>query len=382
MDDFVVNNADVKGYTKTEIIFRRNQMPDKFHLVLDGKVDMIDVKAPGTPVIKSCTQGSFVGELEFFAGKPHTYSFVVSEPAYLAEINAMTIDSFISSSPQNVISMLKSVSQRIVEANTVLMDAKVGKCTVQREVERTEIELVNTDDMLIITGSTRYGVRLPDGHEKYLFEKEIDCPVCELKFKTYGIRYSQLETVANRDDFRRKYRDFDDLWYQVWRCPFCDYANFHNDFFKINNIIRKELKMSLPRNSQISKDAHVKSGIDEVLEDYYKLSRILSMTNATSLSKSRMLQGITWIMEDLADKDNEGKLKKILREYLVDTWMNCPVVLSEEDEFKLAMKIGYLYLEENDLKMARTYFLKGSQMKGLNKVYKQKVQDVLISLKS
>ena len=58
----------------------------------------------------------------------------------------------------------------------------------------------------------------------YLYEKEINCPVCQRFFKNHVVRKSRLRIIDMDTDFKPNYKTLDPNRYEVLMCTHCGYA--------------------------------------------------------------------------------------------------------------------------------------------------------------
>lgn len=71
----------------------------------------------------------------------------------------------------------------------------------------------------------------------FLYDKEIDCPLCEHKIKVRVVKRSGLRLIRKDSDSLPYYKYINPLFYDVWVCNHCGYAAMESTFLN-------ELKMS------------------------------------------------------------------------------------------------------------------------------------------
>ena len=358
-----------------EIVYKKDELALSFYYIIQGSVNLVENNCGSNYVCKHVLANSFLGVCDFFSEGVRSYTAMCSEDVELELIDENNLDSFISNNSIKSFNLLNQLSDELQLLNEELINRSSTKCFNNEK----SFTISKVENDFVIDTERIYRKSIPSEHVNYLFDKDVECPVCKEKFKVNQIRYSKLKVKNSFDDGRKTYEGIDDLWYQIWRCPVCNYSNFINSFYKINNKLRIELKSTLP--SVTNEVKLIKTSINDVFEDYFYLSKTISKITKSSFLKARLWQSIAWLLEDVNDTANLNKAKRILRSYYEDAWYNSTDYINPNDEAKLTMKIAMLYLEENDIKSARDYLLKGTQIKAANKILRQQISDKLILIK-
>ena len=58
----------------------------------------------------------------------------------------------------------------------------------------------------------------------YLFDKKVQCPVCDKEFKTKTVKTGKPRLIGSDPDLRPKYQGIDSVKYDVIVCPHCGYG--------------------------------------------------------------------------------------------------------------------------------------------------------------
>lgn len=67
---------------------------------------------------------------------------------------------------------------------------------------------------------------------KYVYEKQFECPVCEITFRSTVARFGKSRIVSQDTDLKQNYSPFDPIAYDVVVCEACGYAESVNSFEK------------------------------------------------------------------------------------------------------------------------------------------------------
>lgn len=333
-------------FEKNDEIYSYNDKSEWFYYVDKGSVSVYSNHKFGEVVEETCYSGEIFGFDEYFANKDHNQKAVANGHTTVFLLNKTNLLEFVSFNPS--------------------LGPKVKDLLNSQQTCNDEIQ----DPMLKC---------FPEGHKDYLFAKDIECPICKVKFKVNQIRYAKLMLKRLQDDFRSVFYNFDDLWYQIWRCPHCDYMNFHDKFFELGDKTESLLQVSLPRKKP-SNVSHVKHNLREVLDEYNEMIKYIDVYRMKPMTKARIYQSIAWLLEDI-EKDLEVDIQyDMLMETLVDTWNNT-TPFENDIELKLAYKVAIIHEKNGRLDEAIKFLYKASETRFAKKVLKKRVGDKLFDLR-
>ena len=57
--------------------------------------------------------------------------------------------------------------------------------------------------------------------EDFLFDKKIQCPVCDKEFMSRTVKSSKARMIGTDNDLRPRFKSIDTLKYGVTSCPYC-----------------------------------------------------------------------------------------------------------------------------------------------------------------
>jgi len=298
------------------------------------------------------------------------------EDSVISYIHFNELDQFISTNPLKAMDLLMYLSDELEHVNNKLI---VG--SGEKYAESSTVEIVKTENAYLINSDRQYLKQLPEAHHQYLLSREIICPVCDRSFEVNSIKASKLEFEKLDDDFRKHFYDIDELWYQIWRCPYCHYAHFANEFHRINNLVRADLKAALPRYEQPKHQVLIKENYQQVFDEIYTMNHLLDQITKSSFVKARLWQSYAWLLTDVGDEETAKEARRVVKAFYEDAWFNGTMVIDPNDEVKLAIKIAMLCQEFGEIREAKNYLFKVIQMRPSNKVLLQKAQDMLYELK-
>jgi CRP/FNR family transcriptional regulator, cyclic AMP receptor protein len=135
-DDLQVLAASVtsKPFKAGQLIFNQGDAAGEMYIVADGHVN---IHLPGDASmrvsLKDIARGEYFGELALFDDKPRSASALATTDAVLFELTRDTLSSYIERRPRAAMAILRTMSERLRETNTLLTE-RAAKNAV-KEVE-------------------------------------------------------------------------------------------------------------------------------------------------------------------------------------------------------------------------------------------------------
>lgn len=82
----------------------------------------------------------------------------------------------------------------------------------------------------------------------FLFDKKIQCPVCDKEFKTKTVKTGKARLLGSDSDLRPKYKGIDPIKYDAIVCPGCGYAALSRYFSYMTTAQAKLIKDNVTAN--------------------------------------------------------------------------------------------------------------------------------------
>jgi uncharacterized protein (DUF2225 family) len=226
----------------------------------------------------------------------------------------------------------------------------------------------------------------PLKYSDYLYDKKVSCPVCDQLIEMKHIRYSKLRLKQVEPDYRQVYADFEPLWYEVWVCPYCYYANFSNDFLRVSDQERKQIKELSDKAKDIfGPYLEESSCLSHVFSGYYLM--LYWSKNATSPSLNLEKLGklwlrLSWLFHDVHEVEISSAAAKKALEYFLALLNDIRFKTNAAQDQYLYLLIGELNLKTGNITEAKNYFRKSIVTNGGNAHMKQLAQQRILDLKS
>lgn len=374
--------GSIRTFKEDETIFYEGECGSEMYMVLRGQVGIFVNSFDGNPInLTVLNSGDFFGEMSVLDGQKRSASAISMCDSILLGLNKDNFEAFISAQPSVALKIMKGLCLRIRNLNAELSKATEGSRkpadhTGTIETSREEKKVTASDVLpakpkssLFPKGHKPYISIAPETYNDFLYDKEITCPVCEKSINVKMQRISKLKLLTVEPDFRQKYVDFEPLWYTIWLCPSCNYANFYYEF---ESLPARSVKALIASGDEIRNKLPEKfSGaheINKVFTAYYMALFCAEAYNAPPLKLAKLWMQISWLYKDQEDYDMYNMAASKALEYYHSAYYNSKLSVSVEQEQQLNIIMGELYLLKGERNEALKCFhaaIKRSQGKPL-----------------
>lgn len=174
---------------------------------------------------------------------------------------------------------------------------------------------------------------------KNLFFKEIECPVCEKKFKTLSVKVDATRVHSRDSDLFIRYTVENPYFYEVWICPACGYSALKVDFQNIRKY-QIELVKSKITPKWVNREYPIPF-TEKVAIERYKLSLLNAVViESKESTKAIICLKIAWMYRLLSDESNEKVYLNQALLSLKDTYINEKLPVYGLDRFSIMFLIG------------------------------------------
>jgi len=392
--------GSLRKYSAGEYIFREGECGKEMYIILSGKVDVLKGnQATGEKRIISLGAGDFFGEMSLFEGLPRSASvFTLGEVAVIV-ITENNFEDVILSDPSIAKRLIASLCARIrhldvklVEKNALPLCDSEEQTSLENQTEfseaKTETEIIEKDwtaeAPFLPEGFRQHLQGEPEVFAQFLYEKKVACPICGIEYQQKMVRESKMLIERTDSDLRKHYQDFEPLWYQVWVCPKCYYANFSTDFPFDPDIDKEVTKQFLAVQSGKEKAAFsdVRT-LDQVFAAHYLL--VQQITNCSKHKRSDKLAKawlrLSWLHRDAEEEDlAKSAEQKALENYLEFFNQETGRPMKIDQEQQMMILLGELLFRSERYKEAQQYFTRAVRHRDGIKKYNEeaynRVQDM------
>jgi hypothetical protein len=325
--------------------------------------------------------------MSLLEGLPRSATIQATEDTIVIVINEHNFEQVIAQQPQIAYRIMKGMSSRLRQQNEELGKIKEG--TTADESESAD------EDRTPKAISQPAGTSLfPSGHKSYpllaaasdtnlLFDRDITCPVCEQSFKEKGVRSSKLRLSSVDPDLRQRFTDFEPLWYMVWVCPHCYYANFNFEFKQVPEAYKKPLmEQGKILKSKVRLNFSSPRKIDEVFLAYYLMLQTLQIGKQDPSKNAKVWLRLAWLYDDVDDQEMMDIASQNALEMFKDSFFNQRRDTSIEQDQRLSLLLGELSLRLGEDLEAANFFRGAIARKGGNATINRQAEDRIQELKA
>lgn len=383
---------------KDKVIFRKGDLGNEMYIILSGVVNIYaNDYSKGIPPLVILKNGDFFGEMALLEDFPRSTTAVTQDECLFLVINKINFEKAIQTDPGFAIKIMQSLSNRLrlqtkryaeLEDRLCSKKSDPEELIVDPEIPTHELqskdnfespltenlksfsyvvgetpELAFTEESLtenfFPAGHILYNVPEPHTYKEFIVDKEKECPVCGTVFKTFLVRHSKLNLDKIEEDFRMLYKDFDPVWYSIWACPECYYANFYEEFPKKLHGYHEDavLKKKDVLRRIFNENTSGERTIDDVLNSYYQAIQSLLLKKEHSKELGRIWMRLSWLYKDLGDVGMFEKSSRQAFAYYYDAYYNSGTSSIKEDQ-QLSYLLGLFFMKFNNNQQARKHFLK------------------------
>ncbi|MGE5544279.1 MAG: DUF2225 domain-containing protein [Bacillota bacterium] len=376
----------IKKYPTDEVLFNKGDEGREMYIILRGKVAVLVDSPDGSPVtIAALGPGDFFGEMSLLEGLPRSATIQALEDTTVITIDESNFELVIAKQPQIAYRIMKGLSSRLRSQNEELSRLKAEKmkgATSPAKYTRAPQGEQTVGASLFPAGHKAYSLDIACD-DNLLLDREVTCPVCENTFNEKAVRSSKLRLETVDPDFRKRYIGFEPLWYLVWVCPHCYYANFDSEFKQITEIDKKLLlEKGKALKSKVVFNTAGPRKINDVFLAYYLMLQTLDLNKKPDPGKrAKVWLRLAWLYDDVDDKEMMAYAFQQAYELYKESYFNQNHNYSAEQEQQLSLILGELSLRVGDYAEAAKYFRGAINRKGGNAALNRKAEDRIQDLR-
>ncbi|MGE5416041.1 MAG: DUF2225 domain-containing protein [Acidobacteriota bacterium] len=372
-------------YQPDEVLFHEHDPGHEMMIILEGKVDVYINAIDGYPLsIATLTKGDFFGEMSLLERLPRSASVQAITDTIVLIIDERSFKELLKHDADLAFRILKSMSGRIRFQNEQVkrLDYGIRQAAIYvRNEEEYAADKSNSDGSVLPEKHKNYNLKAPESHGAYLFDKEVACPICDNKFEVKMVRSSRLRIDSIDRDGRQHYIGFEPLWYAIWVCPKCSYANTSNQFNQVSRQVKQDLQIELSPNNIPPLEFSVHRDINQVFTAYYLALRTAKTMPIDYSKFAKLWLRLGWLYEDVRDQNmylmaSENALQYF--RYILTSRKNA--VPSQNQD--LNMLLGELYLRCGRPKEALRHYRSALVKPGGNENINRQSQHRMLEVKS
>ena len=200
--------------------------------------------------------------------------------------------------------------------------------------------------------------------------KTIECPLCYEEFTTENIWQNKVIVLKEYPDLGKKYQGTNPLYYSVWVCPACYYADFRGDeYFSTGRINDEAFEDDFDILELVAEKANFREPRTFSLAvKAYKLAILCAKHKKSSLARIGTFNlRLAWLYRSLQKTNLEKKYLQYTLNYYLDAFTS-----EDKPDFGslsdggITYLMGELYRQTGDIKQAMQFFQKVLNAKEMN----------------
>lgn len=378
--------GNLKNFPQDEIICHEGDPGEEMFVILSGSVDVSMTSIDGFCItIARLGPGDFFGEMSLLEGLSRCASVQAVEETKVIVVNKDNFEEVICQEPQLAYRIMKGLSGRLRKQNEKIRKHKAGGGKLPGKIDNSLSEAYIsslTGILPLPEGHKQYSVTAPSNHEEFLFQKKVVCPVCNQTFNTDIVRSTKLRLQCIEPDFRQRFIDFEPLWYLIWVCPHCYYANFNYQFTQISPDRKKHLQdICMGLKDKLFFAYTDPRDVDQVFIAYYLALNSIINHRPDAEQLGRVWLRLSWLYQDVGDlKMFNLATVKALEYFEKSRSSRSSILNSSEQGQRLHMLLGELYLRNGQNEEALTNLRKSVVMRG-NRSLNRQANDRILEIK-
>lgn len=211
---------------------------------------------------------------------------------------------------------------------------------------------------------------------KYLFDSEVDCPVCRSRVTVKRIRRSALRLLSRDTDSMPIYQDINPLFYDIWICNHCGYAATQSSFSQPLTKVEAEL-IHLNVSSKWRPKEYPPLYDANIAIERFKLALVsATVRKARPIDIAMLCLKLGWVYRTLEDTENELKFLNQALIGLKSAYDVGPFPVAGMDESTLAFLIGDLSRRVGNYQEALQYLGRVITDRTAKSAVKEKARDL------
>lgn len=188
-----------------------------------------------------------------------------------------------------------------------------------------------------------------------LYEKSVQCPVCNKEFGTKKVRTSAIRISKRDEDFCPYYERENPLFYGVFICHHCGYAGLEGDFSKLK-IDDKEKIINIITPKWHPRSYGGKRNLDEAIEVYKLALLCCNVLGEKESLVGKICLRLSWFYRYKGDREEEEKFIKFTINSFEKAYTGERITDDEYNEIAILYLLGELNRRVDNYSKAIMWF--------------------------
>lgn len=331
---------------------------NRIYFILSGLVRVFIKDGNKEIEIKRLKNGDFAGESSFASDKYNSRAEVYFDTKML-EFKVSNLRKIMKKDNDFANKMIDNLASYIIKLENKkeikLKDIK----EIDKNTNQVAFKIKKRSNFYLSGHNNSYNRQMDKKDEYFLYDKEIECPVCGKKISIKKIRNSRLRIKKIRKDLRPLYKDFNPYNYSVVSCPNCLFTARRKDLYDFSKNQKKKIKKNFKElvSKEISRDFTIKydnhRSINQVFDAHYLAIKLYNYIDYYTDKKAFLWRELSWIYEDLkenklANKASNKALSNLEKFYFKEDTKGNNRTKKENDNITLLLAVLYYKHHQSD----------------------------------
>lgn len=319
----IAGMSKLMQFNHDEVIIQGNaQAHDHMYAVLAGNAieySGYSHKDKGEKIAEYA-YGDCFGEIGLFADMQSPTTIVAVDSVTLVAIDKNSFCSICAQAPESAYELIAEVTDKLVKANN---SANQYKCIADMALAKLGTNMTEfSKQTLFPIMHKAVDMKEPDTFADFLSPYNMVCPSCKNKFESKTVLTSKLRPANDeqqRADMRKKYINFEPIWYDVTSCPHCLFSA-QTAYFSKSFDLAKSMYLSKLEDIKlkVNPDFTLPKTLEQVFISYYIALICSEGMENTSQVKGRLWLQLSWLYDDI----NQPEMVKYAREQAYEFYLD------------------------------------------------------------
>ncbi|HHW40575.1 MAG TPA: DUF2225 domain-containing protein [Syntrophomonadaceae bacterium] len=253
------------------------------------------------------------------------------------------------------------------------------------KLKREQPELASKIQSELEKNKKETGKAATKPHSELMYEKAVNCPVCGSRFQALNIFDYKLRFSKQDPDLRQHYENVEPMYYDIWTCPDCLYANLKKDFLSTADSEAKKhiLQSGAEKRRQENPDGLKEPGsIEYAIRSHQLALSCLEAVEAEPMKIGNIWLRLAWLYSDRGEKEEANRAREQALQFFMDAYTGkSSLHLKPGQMEQLCYIIGILSWYTGNNKNAMDFLLKYLHSPGKKPRLAEFAQDCLQEIK-
>lgn len=172
-----------------------------------------------------------------------------------------------------------------------------------------------------------------------LYDKNIECPICNMKFTSKKVRSSKLRLIKRDTDFLPYYQGENPIKYNIFVCPNCGYAATEGKFSHINDK-DKDIVLNKIASNWNKRDYGNERTEEEAIVTYKLALYIGKLLDYSKVDLGSICLNLAWLYRLIEDKEQEVRFLNLVKDLYEEGYYRESLADANLEENQLGYLIG------------------------------------------